>query len=108
MLGPSLAQHDRRSRGRGDRRTDHAARRHQRVGVAEQRHDRKIHPFEARRGALEVAVIDGEHHRVVSRGPKDPREATLHSPVERPGPFERVAQRGGRNRRPKPLTNFGQ
>ena len=83
MLGPPLA----RSTigfcevGRDDRAQD-AARAEQRVAVGQQRHDRQIDALEPGGRALEVAVVDRQHHGAARRRVEGAREAVLHAPVE--------------------------
>ena len=55
---------------------------HQAVGVGDQRHDRKVHPLQARGRAHDVAVVEGQHHGLAARGVEDPGQAVLHAPVE--------------------------
>ena len=64
-----------------------------RVSVGQKRYDIEIDPLQAGGGALEVSVIDGQHHGAAGRGVEDARQAVLHPPVELMRAFEIKARR---------------
>ncbi len=59
--------------------------------IGAERDDRLIDALKAGGRALEVAVIEGEHHGAARLRIEGLREAVLHAPVEVAAPLEEVA-----------------
>src|SRR5581483_11690754 len=78
---PARAHDDAAAMRRLNRRTQDHASQHQRIGVRRDRDDAQVDALEAGGRPLEVAVIDGEHHRAAALGPEYARETVLHPPV---------------------------
>ena len=78
----------------GITRAQDAARAEQRVALRQQRHDREIDALEPRGRPLEIAVVDGEHHRAPRCRIEHAGEAVLHAPVELVRAFQEKARRG--------------
>src|SRR5262249_49803350 len=70
------------------------ARAEQGVAERQQRYDRQIDALEAGCRALEVAVVDGEHHRAAGRGAEHARKPVLHAPIELVRALEEETRRG--------------
>src|SRR6516165_366863 len=115
LIGQVLAQ-DARAAARAQhhglrrfRRNDAAqdpARAEQGVAERQQRHDREIDALEAGGRALEVAVVDGEHHGAAGRRAEHARKPVLHAPIELVRALEEETGRGLRLIRVEPCT-FG-
>ena len=71
-----------------------AARTEQGVAGGQQRHDAEIDTFEPGRRALEVSVVDRQHHGPASGRSEDARKAILHAPVELVRTFQVKPRRG--------------
>src|SRR5262249_23746729 len=70
------------------------ARAEQGVAERQQRYDREVDTLEAGCRALEVAVVDREHHGAAACGAEHAREPVLHAPIELVRAFEEETRRG--------------
>src|SRR5262249_7955028 len=70
------------------------ARAKQGVTERQQRYDREIDALEAGCRALEVAVVDGEHHRAAGRRAEHACKPVLHAPIELVRTLEEETRRG--------------
>src|SRR5262249_31913922 len=100
------AQHHWLRRFRRNDAAQNAARAEQGVAERQQRHDREIDALEAGGRALEVAVVDGEHHGAAGRRAEHARKPVLHAPIELVRALEEENGRGLRLIRVEPCT-FG-
>ena len=66
---------------RGHGRAEDAAGAEEGIDLGQERHDVHVHPLQAAGGALEVAVVDGQHDGVAGARREDAGEPALHAPV---------------------------
>src|SRR5674476_1255938 len=93
-LIPADTQYHRLLRVSWDERAQNAAGAEQRVALRQQRYDREVDALQARRRPLEVAVVDGEHHRAPRCRIEHAGEPVLHAPVELVRAFQEKSRRG--------------